>query len=167
VGSEGLDEVYSPAFAMKFNRTQIALDPELARSEVKTVGTTVSQPSDLSILGLTVPVVAARWMSAVGAALFLLAAAVLAMVVFLGTGLGKAAQIRARYGGILVSVDKDDFKEDSHRVEVASIEDLVRMARADSRPVFHHEVRPHLHRYFTHDGLVTYEYFLVETGKEA
>jgi signal peptidase len=166
VGSEAIDEVYSPVFAMKLNRVQITLDSQLARSDVKTVGTTINQARELSILGLSMPVIVGRWVSAVGAALALVAAVALAIIVFLGVGLSKAAQVRARYGGMLVSVDGADLKEDSRKVAVASIQDLVRIARADGCPVFHQEPRPRLHRYFVQDGMVTYEYFLVESGKE-
>jgi signal peptidase len=167
VGTEAIDETYSPVFAMKLNRTQITIDPQLTRSEVKTFTSTLSQQNDLSILGLSMPVITARWISAVGAALALLAAAALAMVVFLGTGLGKAAQIRARYGGILVCVEQTDLNEEGHKVEVASIEDLVRMARTDGRPIFHQELSHSSHRYFIRDGLVTYEYMLKGPREEA
>jgi signal peptidase len=167
VGTDEINELYSPVFAMKLNRTQITLDPELTRNELKTVGTTVSEPRDLSIFGLSIPVVTARWVSTVVASLALIGAAVLAMVVFLGMGLGKAAQIRARYGAMLVSVDQSDFKEDSRKVEVASIEDLMRMARMDGRPIFHQELSHSSHRYFIRDGLVTYEYMLKGPREEA
>jgi len=163
VGAAALDEQYSPAFAMKFNRTVITLDSNLAQSEPKTIGSTVVQPRELTMMGLTMSVAMVRWVSTLLALFALMTAVILAMVIFQGMGLGKVAQIRAKYGGMLVSVDQAEFKEDGHKVAVTSIEDLVRMARTDGRPVLHQELRPRLHRYFVQDGTLAYEYFLVES----
>ena len=167
IGGETVEETYAPAFTIKFNRTQITPDSELTRSEVRTVSETVSQGQEFDLLGLSLQVTTARWLSAAGAAVALAGAAVLAAVVFLGLGRGEEAKIRARYGSLLVSVAQADLKEERQKIEVASMQDLVRLAQRDNRIILHQELERGSHRYFVPDGTVTYEYRVTEPAEEA
>lgn len=166
IGTETVDELYSPAFTMKLNRTQITPDPELARSEVKTVADTVSESQHLNLLGLSIPVTMTRWVSVGGAVMALAAAAALAGVVFLGLGRTEAAKIQARYGSLLISVAQADLKDEAQRIELASMHDLVKLAQRDSRIIFHQDMGTGSHLYFVQDGTVTYQYTVAEPATE-
>lgn len=159
VGPQAVDETFAPAFTMKLNRTQITLDPDLRRSEVKSTKDNVPVEQYLDLPGLSLPVPLARYLTAAGTALAVLAAAVLAAVIFLGLGRDEAAKIRARYGTMLVSVAEADLNDDVQQVEVASIHDLARLAKRDGGAIFQQELAPGLHLYyFVPEGTVTYEY---------
>jgi len=166
VGPEPLDAVYAPAFSMKLTRTQITPDAQLTRSEVKSFRDTVTRGQRFNLLGLSLPVTAARWLSSGGAAVALAVAGALAAMIFLGLGQDGAAKIRARYGSLLISVAQADPNEEGQRIQLASMQDLVRLAQRDGRVIFHHEPGPGSHRYFIQDGAVTYQYTLTQPRPE-
>jgi hypothetical protein len=159
VGPYAIEESYSPAFALRLSRSALVPDGNLLREEpAKTITETVTRRNRLSLAGLSVDVAQARLAGLAGLGASLAAAGLLAAVVFLGLGQDEAAQIRARYGSLLISVAQADLKEEGRRVQVATIQDLVRLAQRDGRPIFHQALGPDAHRYFIPDGAVTYEY---------
>ena len=163
IGAEKVeDEVYAPAFTMEFDQTQITPAAELARSEVGTIGGMVSGSNELDLLGLSIPVTEARWLTATGAGLALATVLALAAVVLIRLTRDEAAMIRARYGSLLISVAQADGLETARKIQVASIQDLVRLAKRDGRIIIHQEVGPGIHRYLVDDGTVTYEYRAME-----
>lgn len=163
IGAEKVeDEVYAPAFTMEFDQTQITPNAELARSEVGTIGGMVSGSNELDLLGLSIPVTEARWLTATGAGLALATVLALAAVALIRLTRDEAAMIRARYGSLLISVAQADGLETARKIQVASIQDLVRLAKRDGRIIIHQEVGPGIHRYLVDDGTVTYEYRAME-----
>ena len=147
---------------MEFDQTQITPNAELARSEVGTIGGMVSGSNELDLLGLSIPVTEARWLTATGAGLALATVLALAAVVLIRLTRDEAAMIRARYGSLLISVAQADGLETARKIQVASIQDLVRLAKRDGRIIIHQEVGPGIHRYLVDDGTVTYEYRAME-----
>lgn len=102
------------------------------------------------------PVLTAR-VAAVGIASASAAvAALLASVVFLGVGRSERARIRARYSSILLRV-RASGEARRERVRVASINDLVRLARRDGALIFEEEGVDGP-RYVVRDGDTDYEY---------
>ena len=163
IGAEKVeDEVYAPAFTMEFDQTQITPDSVLARSDVRTIDEIVSQSNDLGIPGVSISVTTARWLGTGGAALALLAALAIASPVLFRLSRDEVARIRARYGSLLISVDQTDGLESARKIQVASIQDLVRLANRDGRIIMHQEVGAGVHRYLVDDGTVTYEYRAME-----
>ena len=88
----------------------------------------------------------------------LAAAGGLAALAWFGIGRGENAQIHARYGSMLISVTDADRQHTSHRVRVAAITDLVRLARRDGGMILHEVGRPGSDLYFVDDGTISYEY---------
>lgn len=158
VGGERVDDVYAPAFTMRLDRTRILPDPELSRSDTKTIGITVNSGQRFSLFELNIPVNTARWVSVASAAIALALAGLLAAFVFLGLGRGEPARIRAVYGSLIIDVAGAHPNEDGQRIRVVSIHDLARLARRDGGVIFHQESGPGQHRYFVPEGTVVYEY---------
>ncbi|MCC7354405.1 MAG: hypothetical protein IT330_11680, partial [Anaerolineae bacterium] len=165
IGAEAINDTYAPAFTMKLNPSQIVLDPAVGRTEVKTLGDRVSRAQELHLLNRSIPVMTARWWSVAGTAFSALVAIFLAVVVFLGLGRGEAAQIQARYKAMIISVAQADL-EAAQRIQVASMQDLARLAQRDGQIIFHQQTRPDLHLYFVHEGQVVYTYSVPESIKE-
>ncbi|MDP2661468.1 MAG: DUF5305 family protein, partial [Dehalococcoidia bacterium] len=161
-----VEETYAPPFTMKLNRTQITPASPLTDSQVKTLADKVTLEQGFPLPGLWLPVMTARWLSGLGAALTLFATVVLAVVVFLGLGRGEVQKVRARYGSLLVSVAQADLKEDGQRIQVASMRDLARLAERDGRIIFDQKLGPESHLYFIQDGEVTYQYAVAPPAEE-
>jgi len=126
---------------------------------------TITEPARFSLLGLDLPVVTARWLSAVGFAITGGAATGgLALAAILSRQRGQAARIQARYARLLITVAQSDLKERGQKIWVASIEDLAMLAQRDGRMILHQEVAPQAHLYFVPDGAVTYQYMLINGG---
>ena len=98
----------------------------------------------IGLLGHTIPltVTAARWLSALGTMLCLPATAALAVVAFLSLGQDEATKIRTRYGSMLISIAQANLTEETQRMEVASVQDLARLAQRDGRTIFHQKLAP-------------------------
>ena len=166
IGQQAIDDTYEPAFRIGLDRRQITMDPAVGRSEVRTVTEEEIRPQRVGLLRLSLPVTVARRLSLAGAALGALASAVVASVLFLGLGSGEVARIRIRYGSMLVSVARVEA-DYSPKIEVASMSDLVRLARHQGSMICHQERAPGAHLYFVHDGQVTYQHCVSEPiGKE-
>mgnify|MGYP005856176843 CR=1 FL=1 len=165
LGSESIDEVYQPAFTVKLTRTLITPEPQLARSEPRSIGEAITSPAIVTLAGLSVEVGAARWASAGLAALLLLAAGLLAARIFLGLGGDEVAKVRARHGSLIVTVQEAYLR--SQRIEVASMEDLARLADRDGRIILHQERGPEADVYFVHDGDLVYTYTVARPNEQA
>jgi hypothetical protein len=157
LGSTAIDDSFAEPFTLQLNQTQIRLDPNLARSEPKTISDQVMRPNQLRLYGFSISIMLLRLLGLAGLVICLAIAAPLAAVVFLGLGLDPGARVQVRYGGQIVSVASADLGN-AQRVAVASIRDLARLAQRDGKIIFHEEACPGAHLYFVPDGQVVYTY---------
>jgi hypothetical protein len=154
---QAVDDTYAPAFNVSLNSTRLTFDPELERSEPREVEEQVEQPNTVQLLGLSIPVTALRQIGFVGAVICLVAQLGLVALVFFATGIDELGQLRARYGHMLVGVTASKL-DMSQRIEVASFQDLIRIAKRDGDIILY-EVPPGDERvFFVPDGQVVYTY---------
>ena len=74
-------------------------------------------------------------------------------------GRGEAAQIRARYGNFLVSVEGAQVELDPARqIRLSSMTDLVKLAKKDARMIMHGHRDSRSHVYFVQVEGLTYLY---------
>lgn len=165
IGAHKIDDTYAPAFVIRFGASQISLDPELRRSEARGITEQVTKPQRLSLLSMSLPVASVRRFSLIGLVVSALLAGLLAAAPFLGAGRGEASKIQARYGAMLVSVARVHW-DGVHRVEVASMEDLARLAKRDGNVICHQASGQGSHLYFVLDGQVVYEYTVSEPAEK-
>jgi hypothetical protein len=158
LGSQSVEDSYAPAFNMMLTRTQISLEPDLARSEARTRSETIVRENTISVLGKPVPVRQARWTSLPGALIGLGTTIMLLLVGFFGYGQAEAARIEARYGSLILSVKTADMPEETRTVEVATIRDLARLAQQNGRNILHMRQGKASHLYFVQEGDTTYKY---------
>ena len=62
---------------------------------------------------------------------------------------------------MLISVTDADRQHTSHRVRVAGISDLVRLANRDGGVILHEVGKPGSDLYFVDEGTISYEYEVV------
>lgn len=165
IDGERIEDTYEAPFVMQLSRTQITIDRELARSEPGRIAQSVTRMQRMGWAGVSLPVAAARLSSAGGAAVCLAIAGLLAAYVFLGWGRDSAGKARARYGSMLIGVSRADLEERTRRVEVASMDDLARLAKRNGQTIFHKD-DPGSHLYFVDHGEVVYTFRLPKSSGE-
>jgi signal peptidase I len=119
------------------------------------------QPNTLALLGLVLEVASARWI-----ALTALAAAaggwlLLAMLVSRAARVDEPTRIRLKYGPLLIAIRDSDLGTAGSVVDVATIDDLARLAEQHGQMILHAE-RAGRHRYVVHDGNLTYRYQIAD-----
>ena len=125
-----------------------------------------TEPNMLSLLGLQLQVLAARWISIVVLVLALGGLAALAIPTYriIHTE-GEPARIQRKYGSYLVGVSKGLPGRDEQVKDVGSIDDLARLADKAGCSILH-SVKGQNHIYFVQDADIVYRYTATEADKE-
>jgi signal peptidase I len=156
VAGEPVQLLFAPALTFEYTKTLITPDSNLQPLEPKVLGDNVTRSQSLSLGVLTLPVSTSRALFAGLVLASLGAGAAFASVVFLGVGQPETVKARVRYGATMVEVREADHNG-SHRVQVASMTDLARLAQRDGGVIFSQKL-PDGDLYFIPDGTLTYEY---------
>jgi len=125
-----------------------------------------TEANTLSLLGLHLQVLAARWISLVAFMLALGGLIALAIPVYRKmNNEGEAARIQRKYGAWLVRVSKGLPGREEHVKDVVTMDDLARMAEKDGRPILH-AVKGQNHVYFVQDAGIVYRYTATDADPE-
>lgn len=116
-----------------------------------------SEPNTLSLLALKLDVMAARALALFGLALSILAGVVFGRQTIRALRGDEATRIAAKYGPLLMSVRGGDLAGGGRTVEVASIDDLAKLAEKTGHMIMHEEMGAS-HHYVVQDTEVTYSY---------
>jgi hypothetical protein len=119
--------------------------------------------NDLKGLGVSVPIRLARALAGSLLAMLLIAGGIYASRVRGRVGSGELARIQLRYGSLIVPVT-GTTPNGAHPIDVASMADLVRLARRADQMVFYDQRSPSEHWFFVPDGGVRYQYKLSDKG---
>lgn len=113
------------------------------------------EPNTLALLGLKLPVDLARRLALIGLIAGVGALSVLGWRMAHDTRADPMALIRLKHGGLLIDVRRLDLAEHAHVVEVASIDDLAKLAERAGQMILH-ETRGNQHHCAVQSGDVTY-----------
>lgn len=160
LGDDAINESYSSPFTMTLNGTSLTPDEDLFRRDAREFTALEASTKSVPILGTSVS--STRSIGALASLVALAAAGGLAALAWFGIGRGENAQIGARYGSMLISVTDADRKHTTHRVRVAAISDLVRLARRDGGVILHEVGQRGSDLYFVDEGTISYEYEVTE-----
>jgi len=173
IGTQGITENFAPQLQFQvdpFEMQLIRLDPTgpdpLYPTTEGLIKQPYTEPNTLSLLGLHLQVLAARWISMVILVLALGGLIALAVLAYRKMNTEEEpARIQRKYGKGLVSVSKGVPGRDEHVKDVATIDDLARLAEKDGRSILH-AVKGKTHIYYMQDGDIVYRYMVTEAGKE-
>ena len=137
----------------------------LTFTEPGSLSETRSEANSMQILGLVFPIPALRLVAIIGLIVSL------GGLLLLGTKLQKLSTsdpvqfIRARYSSLLIDIQNADMIDPSTQVDVASIDDLGRLAERFNAMILHAEFQ-RSHTYYVQDEGTTYRFVmdLQETG---
>jgi hypothetical protein len=120
------------------------------------------QANTIALLGLTLEVARARQIALVALALALSCGALLALRGRGATGNNEVAWIQRKYGPLLIAV-RERSAVAGAAVEVATIDDLARLAERSGRMILH-ETEQGVSRYVVQDDAVVYYYRVAALG---
>ncbi len=164
VESEGMpDEVFVAELPMELRDNLLLINNELVVAQEVTESAKAYVANDLEGFGLTVPLRMARALVGALFAMILVGGALYVAQVRHRIGKGEVAKIQLRYGSMIVPV-VGAVPNGVHHVDVASMGDLVRLARNSEQLVFYNLGPSGDHLYFVPDGSVTYRYNVPPTN---
>ncbi len=164
LAGEDLRDEFAPRLEFQFDKLQMQFvkdgsrttDP-LKPSQKGLLKHSITQPNTLALLGLTLEVTTARTLAMAGLAL-----AVGGLLLF-GLLMSRAAQgdmavrIKLKYGPLLIAIRESELGASGRVVDVATIEDLAKLAEQTGHMILHTESGV-AHRYFVHHGDMVYRY---------
>ena len=170
---EDLSDTFAPHLNFRLDKLQLQLvndgpnktDP-LKPSAKSVLKNTRPAPNTLSLLGLSFDVALARWLAIIGMIAGAGGITALVVQVLRLTQRDEATAIRLKYGSQMVAVRHVELGEHSRIVDLASIDDLAKIAMKDGRMILHgHGDRAE--EYLVQDVDVTYRYALSPTKKSS
>jgi signal peptidase I len=169
-GSNGLaeiSEVYHPTLNMRFDRLQFKMaryedeaDPFRPHREGLLSGTRL-QNNTLGIGRFQMSVLAARILSLAGLSFSAIAGLFFSIIYFDSRRVSPAERLKLKYKDLIV--ETAEFSSPTGYVDVASFEDLTRVAEKNSSPVLHLRANQR-HCYIVQDQANAYRFLLEKNG---
>jgi signal peptidase I len=164
-----VNDTFSPKMVFKFDTVHFFLassegsDP-LHSSKTGMANSSALEANTLSLFGLGFTVQFLRGISLLGLGLALGASLIPSWYLFSQNKQNQDALIRLKYGGILMDVHEDTIQPSRQIIEVASIDDLARLAERQNMMILHMQLN-FLHFYMIQIHGTTYRH-LVTTGRK-
>lgn len=171
IAGQDFHDTFEPHLVFKFDKVHFYLAQDDAKtnplqfSKQGMVIATAQEDNTLVLLGLEFRVMDVRIISVVGLCLLLVAALIAGTTIYNTARRSQDALIRLRYGSLLVDVYDRGLEAISPIIEIATIEDLAKIAERQNAMILH-MVRDSLHFYFVQSNGTTYRYVMSD-GKNA
>jgi signal peptidase I len=113
--------------------------------------------NNLSVVGLLIPVITARWISIVALVVGITGVLWLGLPLYQEWRRGDASRIRVQYDPVLVDVQPGSISPNGQAVPVESFQDLAKLSERYGAMILY-ETNGKDHKYWVQDGDVMYEY---------
>ena len=170
--AQSLNDRFTPPLEFTLDEYQLQLLPANANEEnpltpsrqgllqyLRTI------PNTIALLGLTLEVTTARWLSAIGLVLSIGTLLGFGVLFYRASKRDEVTHIRMKYGSLLVNVEGLVLQPGDRLMTVGSIDDLAKLAQKDGRMILHAPKGAH-HTYFMQDTTVTYVYEVISAAAE-
>jgi signal peptidase I len=164
-----INDTFDPSLVFKFDSvhfyldTNTATDSPLHSSKAGLAGAAGLQANTLPLLGLNPTVLTVRVLALFGFILMLGGLLILGWAIFDAVRQNEPALIQLKYGSLLMNVYERTPYSTSRIIDVASIDDLARLAERQNTMIMHMTLN-FLHFYLVQCNGITYRY-VVSTGK--
>jgi signal peptidase I len=164
-GRTQLDE-FSPQLTFRLDGQQMYLrstetgvsdTAQLSSTEMRSYLQEREVPNVITILGVDIKILLARWISIIGTAISIMVFTFIFISTTQTARKGEIAIINFRYGGMIVDINKGMPLDDYKVVELGKIEDLVRFAERAGSMILH-EYRWRRHVYYVQEGDTLFQY---------
>lgn len=170
LAGRALEDTFAPRLTFHFDSTLFYL----YREDEETNPLLVSQkgvlsgwkagPNTLPLLGKQFSVASLRWIAAIGLLVSLGALGALAAFIAALAHRGQSELAQVKYGAMLVEIEPNVEPPAAPIIEVASIDDLARLAERHGTTILYQPREP-LHYYYVNGGGITYRYAMSETAR--
>ncbi len=168
IAGRALEDTFAPSLTFNFDSLLFYLRREdeksnpLVATQTNLLPGWKSEPNTMLLLGKAFPVITLRWVSAIG---WLLSLSALGALTGFIVSLARRSQTelnRVKYDALLVELHPNSEPPAAPLIEVASLDDLARLAERHGEAILYQPQSP-LHYYFVHGGGITYRYAINET----
>jgi signal peptidase I len=168
-GQELRDE-FAPRLEFLFDRQQLQVaqssggtNSPFTQSQQGMLKRSSQRPSTLALLGLALEVASARRIALTGLCLAVSGAFMLGFLLRRAAQIDEPTRIQQLYGRLLIALHDSEPGAGSPLVDVATIDDLVKLAEQHGVMIMHarHGAEQ---RYFVYDGTLTYRYRVAGLG---
>ena len=167
LAGQSLRDVFSPRLVFQLDelQMQLALDSSSAAdasdplkpAQAGLLKRAHEAPNTISLLGLALQISTARQLAVMGLVLSLAGMLGVGLLMFRARQGDEASRIQLKYGPLLIAVHGSDLAANGRVIEVATMDDLVKIAERDGRMILHQE-NGSSHYYFIQDNDLTYRY---------
>jgi hypothetical protein len=164
LADQSLHDTFSPRLVFQLDELQMQLAPNSsdASDPLEPMQTGLLKrahegSNTISLLGLTLQVSTARQLAVMGLALSLAGMLGVGLMMFRATHGDEASRIQLKYSPLLIAVHGNDWAASGRVIEVATMDDLAKIAERDGRMILHQE-NGSSHHYFIQDNDLTYRY---------
>jgi hypothetical protein len=166
LGGAAMNQTYGPELAMQYQYDQLTL-PASANSSTGSPTSPIdpsndsqlkvatTEPNTIDLVFFAPAVQTMRVASLVAGFLATLLFLLLMVLSLLADSADESVKIQARYAHMLVALKGSLIADSGQTFDVATIEDLIRVAEREGRMVLH-ETRPSEHTYFIHEAEAAY-----------
>jgi signal peptidase I len=163
---EAFHDEFAPRLTFRLDEVQLSLQREdprgpeynpLEPTQAGWIPRTRLEPAGLTILGVKISVLVARWLSGLGIILSMGALALVVSTIARSYRSGEASRIELLYGQMMVSLKDGEVSPDARVIDVVTMEDVVRVAEREGKTILH-QVLDATHHYFVHAGNLTFHY---------
>ncbi len=165
-----INDSFSPSLIFKYDKVHFYLADEgaevdpLHSSKTGLAGNSSPQPNTISFLGLRFSVWSMRLITGLGFIFSLLGLSIAGINIYHTISNSQETLIRLKYGALLVDVHEQNVAPTSSTIDVAKIDDLVRLAERQGAMILH-MTQNFLHTYLVQNNGATYRY-VISTGKK-
>jgi signal peptidase len=167
---QAISGTFDPTLAFKYDKVHLYLantNEEINPMHITKEGFAGSanmQANTLSLFGWEPSVGSIRALASLGLGISLSGLIILGLSVFNTASQSEDALIRLRYGSMLVNVYEKNLERTSIIIDVASIDDLAKLAERQGTMILHMVIN-FLHYYLVQNNGTTYRYVVI-TGKK-
>lgn len=158
VDGTSVDTVYSPAFTFQLTATEVIPQSELRQSQRVLTGNAPATDNQVGAGRLNVGIKSLRVFGGATTVLGVIVTAAIGASTFLGVGRNEGAMVQARFKTVFIEATGVDATQPMSVVDVASLQDLARLAQRDGGIVFHENIGASNSRYFVPDGATMFQY---------
>jgi signal peptidase len=171
VGGAAFHDTFSPELSFQLSSVELQMaaagssqqDP-LEPTKSGSVDRTETRPTSLDLLGVDLRVDIARQAAFIGFVAFAIGGLVLLVMLWLSSKADEPSRIARRYRQMLITRADGETDGWGRVIELASMEDLARIASRDGSMIVHQEGGA-VHEYYVSEGQVTYRYRAAERSR--
>lgn len=163
IGEQEVHDMYTPELRLLIEPGLLRVDPQngagdaFSSSVVSTATDTVVEPNEVTVAGMTMDVRDARFLSIAGVLGALIAGAGLVYLIRRALRAPESAQIMARHGSRIITLQAARLRAPSRLIEVTAFDELLRASEFHNQIIIHY-VRGGVHYYFVQVGETIYGY---------